>query len=44
MTPESLNRVVVGVYCALLLGSAAWVARQGQRTATDYFLAGRYVG
>ncbi len=44
MTFESLDWTVVGVYFAVLLGIAAWVARQGQRTATDYFLAGRHVG
>ena len=36
--------IVVGLYFVLVLGIAAWVARRGQRTAADYFLAGRHVG
>jgi len=44
MTFEYLDWIVVGLYFAVLLGIAAWVARQGQQTATDYFLAGRHVG
>ena len=44
MTFETLDWVVVAVYFVGVLGLAAWVARRGQRTAADYFLAGRHVG
>ena len=44
MTFQTLDWVVVTAYFAVVLGVAAWVVRQRQRTAADYFLASRHVG
>lgn len=41
---ETLDWVVVGLYFAILLGVAAWVILQKQKTSEDYFLAGRNMG
>ena len=39
-----LDWVIIGLYFALLLGVAWWVARRNRDTADDYFLAGRNLG
>src|SRR5256886_11637210 len=39
-----LDWVIIGLYFALLLGVAWWVARRNKDTADDYFLAGRNLG
>src|SRR5256886_9512378 len=39
-----LDWVIIGLYFALLLGLAWWVARRNKDTADDYFLAGRNLG
>src|SRR5919109_3039518 len=39
-----LDWVIIGVYFALLLGVAWWVARRNRDTTDDYFLAGRNLG
>ena len=44
MSFTALDWIAVGVYFTVLLGIAVWVARHPQRTATDYFLAGRHAG
>ena len=44
MTFQTLDWVVVAAYFAVVLGVAAWVVRQRQRTPADYFLASRHVG
>jgi SSS family solute:Na+ symporter len=41
---ETLDWVVIALYFALLLGVAAWVILQKQKTSEDYFLAGRNMG
>ena len=39
-----LDWVIIGLYFALLIGVAWWVARRNRDTADDYFLAGRNLG
>src|SRR6267154_6355822 len=39
-----LDWVIIGLYLAMLLGIAWWVARRNRDTADDYFLAGRNLG
>jgi len=39
-----LDWLIIGLYFALLLGVAWWVARRNRDTADDYFLAGRNLG
>ena len=39
-----LDWVIIGLYFAMLLGVAWWVARRNRDTADDYFLAGRNLG
>jgi len=39
-----LDWVIIGLYFAMLLGIAWWVARRNRDTADDYFLAGRNLG
>src|SRR3989449_5096520 len=39
-----LDWVIIGLYFALLLGVAWWVAKRNRDTADDYFLAGRNLG
>src|SRR5213595_2791746 len=39
-----LDWVIIGLYFALLLGVACWVARRNRDTTDDYFLAGRNLG
>src|SRR5437879_10632036 len=39
-----LDWVIIGVYFALLLAVAWWVARRNRDTPDDYFLAGRNLG
>src|SRR5919204_1769594 len=39
-----LDWLIIGLYFALLLGVAWWVARRNRVTADDYFLAGRNLG
>src|SRR5213595_2237115 len=39
-----LDWVIIGLYFALLLGVAWWVARRNRDTTDDYFLAGRNLG
>ena len=41
---ESLDWVVLGLYFAILVGVAVWVALQKNKNTEDYFLAGRNVG
>ncbi|HKC39204.1 MAG TPA: sodium:solute symporter [Gemmatimonadales bacterium] len=39
-----LDWFIIGLYFAMLLGIAWWVARRNRDTADDYFLAGRNLG
>src|SRR5881296_4027224 len=39
-----LDWVIIGLYFALLLGVAWWVAKRNRDTADDYFLASRNLG
>ena len=39
-----LDWLIIGLYFAVLLGVAWWVARRNRDTADDYFLAGRNLG
>ena len=39
-----LDWVIIGLYFAMLLGVAWWVAKRNRDTADDYFLAGRNLG
>jgi solute:Na+ symporter, SSS family len=39
-----LDWLIIGLYFALLLGVAWWVARRNRDTTDDYFLAGRNLG
>src|SRR3989475_11656042 len=39
-----LDWVIIGLYFALLLGVAWWVAKRNRDTADDYFLASRHLG
>ena len=41
---EGLDWVVLGIYFAILIGVAVWVALQRNKNTEDYFLAGRNVG
>ena len=41
---ESLDWLVLGLYFAILVGVAVWVALQKNKNTEDYFLAGRNVG
>jgi len=41
---ESLDWVILGLYFAILVGVAVWVALQKNKNTEDYFLAGRNVG
>ncbi|MEM0994468.1 MAG: sodium:solute symporter [Bacteroidota bacterium] len=43
-TFTSLDWIVIAGYFLLLLGVAAWVILQKQKTSEDYFLAGRNMG
>lgn len=40
----TLDWIVIALYFILLLGVAAWVIMQKQKTSEDYFLAGRNMG
>src|SRR5213076_1427118 len=40
----ALDWLIIGLYFALLLSLAWWVARRNKDTADDYFLAGRNLG
>ena len=44
MTLGTLDWVIIGLYFAVVFGIALWVIKQGQRSSTDYFLAGRNMG
>src|SRR5881409_3191425 len=39
-----LDWVIIGLYFAMLLGVAWWVAKRNRDTADDYFLASRNLG
>lgn len=39
-----IDWLIVGFYFLIILGISWWVIRQGQKTSTDYFLAGRHLG
>ena len=41
---ESLDWIILGLYFAILVGVAVWVALQKNKNTEDYFLAGRNVG
>ena len=41
---EGLDWFVLGLYFAILVGVAVWVALQRNKNTEDYFLAGRNVG
>ena len=41
---EGLDWLVLGLYFAILVGVAVWVALQRNKNTEDYFLAGRNVG
>ena len=41
---EGLDWIVLGIYFAILIGVAVWVALQRNKNTEDYFLAGRNVG
>ena len=41
---EGLDWLVLGLYFAILIGVAVWVALQRNKNTEDYFLAGRNVG
>ena len=41
---EGLDWIVLGLYFAILIGVAVWVALQRNKNTEDYFLAGRNVG
>lgn len=43
-TLQWIDWLIVLLYFALLMGIAWWVMRRRQRTAEDYFLAGRHLG
>jgi solute:Na+ symporter, SSS family len=40
----TLDWIVIAAYFAVLFGIAVWVIRKKQKSASDYFLAGRHVG
>lgn len=37
----TLDWIVLGIFCLVLIGIIVWVTRQKDETSTDYFLAGR---
>ena len=37
----TLDWIVLGIFCIVLIGIIIWVTRQKDQTSTDYFLAGR---
>ncbi|MBN2272373.1 MAG: sodium:solute symporter [Sedimentisphaerales bacterium] len=39
----TIDWIVIASYFALIMGIAFWIMRQGQRSSTDYFLAGRHM-
>ncbi len=41
---QPVDWMIVLLYFLIILGISWWVIRQGQRTSTDYFLAGRHLG
>ncbi len=41
---KTVDWIVVGLYFALVAGIAWWAFRRKQKTANDYFLAGRHLG
>ena len=41
---EGLDWIILGLYFAILVGVAVWVALQKNKNTEDYFLAGRNVG
>ncbi len=41
---QTLDWVIIAFYFLIIMGISWWVIRQGQRTSTDYFLAGRHLG
>lgn len=43
-TLQTLDWIIIVGYFTIILGLAAWVIRQRQKDATDYFLAGRHLG
>lgn len=43
MSFETWDWIVIGVYFAVILGIALWVILKGQKSSTDYFLAGRHM-
>ena len=40
---ETLDWIVIAGYFAVIMGIAVWVIKQGQKSLTDYFLAGRHI-
>jgi len=43
-TLQTVDWLIIAGYFALILGLAWWVIKKGQKTSTDYFLAGRHLG
>lgn len=41
---QPVDWMIIALYFLIILGISWWVIRQGQRTSTDYFLAGRHLG
>lgn len=40
---QTLDWIVIAGYFVIIMGMAFWVMRQGQKSAADYFLAGRHM-
>ncbi len=43
-TLQTVDWLIIAGYFVLILGLAWWVIKKGQKTSTDYFLAGRHLG
>lgn len=41
---NTIDWIIIALYFLVILGISWWVFRQGQKTSTDYFLAGRHLG
>ncbi len=41
---QAIDWMIIALYFLVILGISWWVIRQGQKTSTDYFLAGRHLG
>ena len=44
MAFHTLDWIVIAGYFLILVGITWWVTKQGQKSSTDYFLAGRHLG